>query len=349
MKINTPNVCCIADIHIGVHQNGAQWHAILLEWAQWLARELKSKKIKDILICGDVFHYRDEIAVNTLHMAVDVFKIWKDFNIGILIGNHDSYYKDKVDVNSLSIFEEWPNITIFDQITTFEAFGKKLTFCPWGTDAKKIPAGTDITFGHFEIKSFKWNAVKVCDHGIYADKLLKNSSLVITGHFHQRAERIYDNGKILYVGNPFQMDFGDYGNTKGYYILNIENMSYDFYENTISPKHIKLFLSELAEEGKLTANTKKEIKSNIVRFIIDRTIAADDTEVVLKKFASLNPLILDVDYAINFDRFGLKEDENKDLSGVDIATAIEDFVNMLDIEDKEKVIARTVELYKINK
>jgi len=109
-------------------------------------------------------------------------------------------------------------------------------------------------------------------------------------------------------------------------------------------------LSELAKAGKLTKKIREQIKNNIVRFVVDRNIAPDDTEVILKKFASLNPLVMDIDYAINFDRFGLDQDDECDLSGVDIPTAIEDFVNMLDIDVKpSKVIQRTVELYKRNK
>ena len=61
--LNNPRVCCISDIHIGVHQNSNQWHEITIEWANWLAEELRSKDITDIIISGDFFHYRDEIAV----------------------------------------------------------------------------------------------------------------------------------------------------------------------------------------------------------------------------------------------------------------------------------------------
>ena len=97
------NICCVSDIHIGVHQNGGMWHDIVIDWAKWLRNELINNGIDDIIIGGDLFHYRDEIAVNTIQIATEVLKIWKPFNIGILIGNHDSYYKDKVDVHSLSI------------------------------------------------------------------------------------------------------------------------------------------------------------------------------------------------------------------------------------------------------
>ena len=39
--LNDRRVCCVSDIHIGVHQNSSQWHYIILEWSKWLANEKK--------------------------------------------------------------------------------------------------------------------------------------------------------------------------------------------------------------------------------------------------------------------------------------------------------------------
>ena len=32
-------ICCISDIHIGVHQNNSSWHKVLLDWSDWLYKE----------------------------------------------------------------------------------------------------------------------------------------------------------------------------------------------------------------------------------------------------------------------------------------------------------------------
>ncbi|MEF3349911.1 hypothetical protein P0P49_08970, partial [Campylobacter jejuni] len=69
---NKNKICCIADIHIGVHNNSPFWHKVHIDWATWLVSELKAKDIKDIVICGDYFDSRDEIAVNTLHEGVNI-------------------------------------------------------------------------------------------------------------------------------------------------------------------------------------------------------------------------------------------------------------------------------------
>lgn len=338
-------VCCISDIHIGVHQNSDMWHGIAMNWAKWLASELKKDKIRDIIISGDFFHYRDEIAVNTLDFVNDLLREWKDFNIIMLVGNHDAYYKDKSDVNSLAILDGWDNITILEKPTTVSLLGNTVTFCPWGTTLNQIPK-SDIIFGHFEISSFKQNVTTICTSGFNSNDILSKAPLVISGHFHLRDERKYDNGRILYLGNPYQMDFGDVDNTKGYYVLDLTDRSYQFFRNTVSPEHKKITLSELVKIGSLTPAVKKQFKNNFVKFSVDKNISPDEIDIVLNKFMSLKPVNIVLDYVINFNKYKIDEEVIKDFSGVDVTTAIEEFVNMLEIEYKDEIAQHTIELYK---
>jgi len=355
--VRSEKICCIADLHIGVHQNSIFWHDIALKWALWLKIELNKKNIKDIFILGDVFHYRDEIAVNTLHVVNEIFKIWNDFNIVIIVGNHDSYYKDRADINSLALFDGWKNITIISKVTNTTVLGRKCSFVPWGYNTAEI-AISDIIFGHFEIESFKMNSYKLCDHGTKTDELLSKGSLVLTGHFHLRDERNYNGKRIVYVGNPFQMDFSDTGTTKGYYVLNLKDLCLDFTENPISPKHKKILLTDLIANTKQGAVVKdqndlkkiqSEIEGNIVKLIIDMKVAPDHVDTLLKKLAVYKPFSISVDYSLVSNEIQINDDTNLDVSGVDISKAIEEFVNLLDIEDREFIIKYSQDLYKKHK
>ncbi len=348
MLFNKSKICCISDIHIGVHQNNALWHDVVINWASWLKKELVKKGIKDIVISGDLFHYRDEIAVNTIQVTTKILTMWKNFNIVLLVGNHDSYYKDRVDVNSLSILSGWDNITVFSTLEQVESFGKKISFCPWGVRAEEL-IQSDIMFGHFEIQSFKMNQYKVCTEGIKSRDLLKNSPLVITGHFHLRDERKYKDGTILYLGNPFQMDFGDVDGVKGYYILDIKNSDYKFYENKLSPQHKKIYLSKLVKYPGITDEVKEMFSNNIVKFIIDKHISPDEIDLLLSKFSELDPVSINTDYEINFNKFGIDEHDDISISGIDIPKAIEEFINMLDVEEKSSIIQTTIDLYNRSK
>lgn len=337
-------VCCVSDIHIGVHQNSAIWHDIAISWSRWLRDELKREKIHDIIICGDLFHYRDEIAVNTIQVVTEILENWSSFNILVLVGNHDAFYKDRADINSLSILRGWSNITVVDKLTQIHQFGRDFLFCPWGTKSAEITKN-DIIFGHFEIESFKMNHFKVCTEGIKTKDLLKKSDLIITGHFHHREERVYKNGKILYIGNPYQMDFGDVGTMKGYYILDMKTSEYQFTQNTLSPSHIKIKLSDLARVGTIDEEYKNIIGYNIIKFIIDRNIMPDEAEYIIHRLLRHKPKIFNVDYSINFNKFNSPESD-RDLSGVDIPTAIREFVSELDIDNIDSIIEYTIDLYK---
>lgn len=341
--INKSRVCVISDLHLGVHTNSTIWHEIAINWSRWLASELKRKNIRDIIFCGDWHHNRSEISVNTLQVSADILDIFKEFNIIAITGNHDLYYKHRSDVNSLSIYKGRTNIKVLNEPHTFEAFDKTITMCPWNTNIDDIPK-SDIIFGHFEIETFKMNTYKMCEEGIKVKDLLKRAPLVISGHFHTRHEKKFGSGTILYCGNPFQMDFGDADNTKGYYILDLESSEYEFFENTISPLYSKITLSEMVKEGTITTEMRKLFTGNIARVKIDRNISREDLDILVTKLNQLKPLNLSLDYDVNFNKIS-GERQEKDLSGIDIPVAIEEFVNLLEIENKREIIDYTLELF----
>ena len=71
---------------------------------------------------------------------------------------------------------------------------------------------------------------------------------------------------------------------------------------------------------------------------------------MLKKFMELEAISITVDYDVNFNKFGLDDEAEHDLSGVDISVAIKEFVNLLeDVPNKNEIVEHTIELYKRNK
>lgn len=343
IQLNNSRVALFSDLHLGVHQDSENWHQIAREWVLDFKADLERNNIKDIIFCGDFFHVRAEVAVNTLHFASEFLEILKDFNIICIVGNHDAYYKDRSDVNSLSILKNHENMTIVEEQAVFEAFGKKIVMCPWGVDESRIPE-CDLLFGHFEIANFRFNQYKVCEHGLKASDLLSKSKLVISGHLHQRQDREYRDGRILYLGNPFQMDFGDVNGVKGHYLMDLTDFSMAFRENKVSPVHHKIKLSELVAIGEINKDLKKTFKGNFIKLVVDRRVSPDDMDRLIRLYQSFKPRSLIIDYQVNFNQFG-DGFEMGDLSGIDIGSAIKEFVNLLEIENKEIIIDHTVDLF----
>jgi len=342
IKSNTIGI--FSDIHIGLGQDSSMWHDIVLDVAKWASKEYIKAGINDIIIPGDIFHNRNEISVNSVAVATEFFEILKDFKLFISAGNHDSYYKDRSDINSISILKGWKNIVIVDKEPLILQAGEKtISLIPWGTDIKDIP-NTDICFGHFEINSFYMNSFKTCDHGLESKSLLNKAPLVISGHFHKKDHRKYKDGEIVYVGSPYQHNFGDCGDSRGIYILNINTNEFEYIENTVSPKHIKIFLSKLKNGQQDTDFLKSNVKGNLISFIIDEEIANEKITLLSSKINSLLPKFFRIDYkSVNNE---LEKSTDVDYSMVDIEKNIEDFVESLDFKYKTETTEYLTQIYK---
>lgn len=337
-------IALISDIHLGVHQDSTSWHNVCLNFAKWLDVELKQRGISDIVIPGDVFHDRSEISVNTVSIAHKFFETLKNYNIIITVGNHDCFYKDRADINSASILTGWPNITVVDQLQYVTQFGKKMSFVPWATNVDVLEP-SDIVFGHFELNSFYHNNYKVCTHGIPTTNILSKGKFIITGHFHKTELRQYDEGHILYVGSPYQQTFADVDCINGCYIFNIEKLKIeDFIENTVSPKHIKLKLSDCTTGVYNLEKLKEVIPGNIISFIVDKQVTPEQANLFASKLHTLKPFSLRTDF--NYEHQNSISESSVDFTAVDISKAIEEFVNTLDIELKHDVVNYLLDLYK---
>lgn len=344
MKIINSEIGIFSDPHYGVHRNSETWHKIALNHAKWAAEQFKARSIKDIIIPGDIFHDRNDIAVNTLHNVTDIFDCLRDFNIIITVGNHDAFYKDKSDINSVSILRGWSNITVVDKLVVLETHGRKIALCPWGQNIEEVPA-CDLIVGHFEINSFKMNSFKVCTNGLKASDLTSRAKLTITGHFHHREERKYNEGTILYVGCPYQQDWGDYGTTKGLYTLDLDTLKYEFVENNISPRYNKVRYSELASGTYTPESLRGFISGNIVKFFIDKPLEPDTVDTIIRKLVSIKPVEFTIEYDYSQSSMINSEEANTKDFNISVDNSISEFIELLDIKYKDKVKSYVTDLY----
>jgi DNA repair exonuclease SbcCD nuclease subunit len=344
MKINKNEVAVIGDVHLGLHQSNNVWHDISVSYAKWLKQTLIDRNIKDIIFLGDILDNRNEVSVTTLHILHRFFKTLEDFNIIITIGNHDCYYTKRSDVHSLGTLSDWTNIEVIDKPVSVNLFNQTLTFCPWNTQLADIPK-SDILFGHFEINTFKMNGGHVCESGYNSQELLDKASLILSGHFHKTDTRDYKNGKIVYVGSTYENNWGEYGDPKGFYILNLHDNALEFVSNNVSPKHVKIRLSELIAVGKISDSIKKEFNGNIITFIIDVETDQKVLDSLLAKLYSLSPISIKLENELLAKPVVAITEEIK-FTGVDIKADIVEFVNGLDgVDNKDAIINYLMNAY----
>ena len=346
LKVNPKNnkVLFFSDLHLGVHQNSQTWHKICLDLAEWINKIMKEHKLDTIFFAGDVFHDRHEIGVNTLHTAKKFFDILKDYQVHLVPGNHDAFLSSTVEVNSVEILER-DNINVYTNPTTIQVGEKLVTFCPWKTVVKDLDK-VDMLVGHFEIANFRMNATKICDHGDSSTDLLEKADAVVTGHFHYKEHRTYDNNKyVMYLGSPYEMDFGDRDQQKGVTIIDFDDLTkFKFVENTITPKHFRLKISELLQ--KKYQDLPALIKGNIVSVYVDIKLDTLTLDLLISKLTQYGPLQFRTEFNI-LDTAQIDTKEVKKLS-IDIETAFHEFVDHVETRaTKKEVLDKCLELYKL--
>ena len=95
---------------------------------------LRRENIDTILHLGDVFDRRKYSNYNSLHLAKEMFfDPARDYNIHMLVGNHDAYYKNTNEVNSISLTcAEYENITLYESVPEVANIGgADILLIPW--------------------------------------------------------------------------------------------------------------------------------------------------------------------------------------------------------------------------
>jgi DNA repair exonuclease SbcCD nuclease subunit len=336
-------VAIFSDLHLGIKQDSAVWHKIALEWCNWFIKELKKSKIKDVIFLGDFFHTRNTISANTLHVASTLLDKFKDFNLHIILGNHDLYYANEPTVSPVNLFQGRNNIRVYATPEVVNFGNKSALMCGWGHNPEDYKA--DVLFTHAEINVFRYNMdVGTCNDGLKASGLLSNFDIVYSGHFHLRQEKAWGDKRIIYVGNTFPMDHSDsYITQKGFDIFDFDTYESTFVQNNISPKFYRVRLSELAEGKWNVEDMNSIIASNIFKIIIDRNITHQDASVLTSLVNAAKPLefMLEWENGKNFSQ----DIAEVELKAFDMEDAIKKYIELLDIPNKEDITEYILRLY----
>jgi len=188
------------------------------------------------------------------------------------------------------------------------------------------------------------NGTKVCEKGLDVTNLLKLSPRIYSGHFHLRDRRDYQSSFVCYVGNPFEMNFGDINSSKGIYVLDLKTDTSEFIQNNISPTHFKLFASEILNKD--LKKYKPQITNNIVKIVVDTKISADVIDKLQQSIIIYKPAVCTVEYLLDINAIDMLQDISSSMSGVNIENSITDFVNNLEIPNKEELIEECLSYYK---
>ena len=254
---------CFTDIHYGLKQNSKQ-HLIDCEnYITWFLAEAKARDCETCFFLGDWHHHRASINIATMNATIKDLKRLNDAfkKVYFITGNHDLYYREKRDLNSIEFARDLSNFVMVDEWFVKDG----VAIIPWlvGDEHKKLnKLDCKYMFGHFELPYFKMNAmVEMPDHGGVKASDLGNPDYVFSGHFHKRQYK----GNIHYIGNAFPHNYSDVADIdRGAMFL--EWGGEPQYVNWDQcPKYIMLGLRELLEEPErwLEQQTHARIKIDV--------------------------------------------------------------------------------------
>ena len=325
-------VAVITDTHYGARKGSKLFHDYFEKfYRDVFFPNLKKYGIDTVIHLGDAFDSRRGIEFKSLQWAKRVvFDPLKEAGIKmhLIVGNHDAYYKNSNEINSVELLlTEYDNVIPYSKATEVNIDGLGILFIPWicednEKETLQLIKKTDSSFamGHLELNGFRVNRQIVMDHG-HESELYSKFTKVFSGHYHTRS----DDGRVFYVGNPYEMFWTDVCDRRGFTILDTETLEHFHVDNPY-----QLFHNIYYEDTDHQLFDATVYKDKIVKVVVKQKTDVKQFEKFIDKLYSVG--VADLKIVENFEFGGWYGNED---SLVDIET--EDTLSILNryIDDSE--------------
>ncbi len=304
----------ISDSHFGARKGSKYLHDHFeLFYKNVFFPALEEHGVEAVIHMGDAFDSRKSIDYQSLEWAKRVvFEPLRNYEVHMIVGNHDCYYKNTNHVNSPSLLlKTYSNIKTYSSPTNTKVGGIDMTFIPWICSEnyeetmdviKKSKA--KVAFGHLELQGFRVNRNLIMEeHGLDSN-IFSNFTKVFSGHYHTRS----DNGRIFYLGNPYEMYWTDVNDTRGFHIFDTETLTHTPVNNPY-----KLFYNLYYEDTNYKLFNVTEYQNKIVKVIVRKKTNAKDFEKFIDKLytAGVQELKIVENFEIQENQdFEIDEEEN---------------------------------------
>ena len=277
---NIDRVVFLSDIHLGLRNASVEWIENITSYFDYffipLIKKYKSKETVALVIAGDFFDNRQHIDINVMNIGSQImYKLSKEVEVFILVGNHDIYKKKDTDITSLKLFDMFDNVNVVYNVSQILLKGgKKMTLVPWVGDHKEETnllakhKNDDFIIMHTDITGLSFDNGREIIDG--ANISVVETGKIYSGHIHKRQE----NDKVVYLGSPYQLRRSDIGNNKGVYSIKFveKGKEYsarqDFVANEYSPKFLRIRISDILNLP--IGNIKQIVENNYVDIVIKK-------------------------------------------------------------------------------
>ena len=333
-------ICILGDTHFGARNDSPIFDRYFKRfYNEVFFPYLEQNNVTNIIQLGDVFDRRKYINFNTLKSVKSYFfdRLNSGYKTTVLVGNHDTFYKNTNDVNSLRLLlSEYNNITAVVEPATYQFDNVPIAFIPWICPENEqrcfdTIANTEaqICVGHFEIQGFEMYKGSIIDHGV-DKKIFDKFDVVLSGHYHHRSTK----QNITYCGTPYEMTWSDYGDQKGFHIFDTATRALEFIPNPFS-MFVKYHYDDKDKSIEdIVVDDFSIYKDTIVKIIVRNKTNPDAFDMLidkLEKAGTLEIQVVDDHFHMN-----LENDEDIVNEAEDTLTILNKYIDSMQINTDKK-------------
>ena len=341
-------IALITDTHFGARNDNLAFNEYFYEFYEnQFFPYLKEHKIKHCVHLGDVMDRRKFISYRIARDFRERFiNSFKDINFHMLVGNHDTFYKNTNDFNSLHelLYGKFKNIKVYSKTTEVDFFDCKILFVPWinsdnysYTIEMLDTTSAQICMGHLELSGFQMQRGMIMTEG-WDKRLFQKFDMVMSGHFHHKS----DDGQIFYLGTPYEIYWNDYDDPKGFHIFDTKTRELERIVNT-NTLFCKIYYDDTTQNymsHDVSRYKNKYVKVIVVNkkdlyqfdHFVDRLLLADAHDVkIIEDFSEMDASNVSDDIVENTE---------------DTMTLLEKYIDELDVTlDKSRLKTTMKSLY----
>ena len=345
-------VAIITDQHFGARNDSIQF----LDYYEKFYKDtffpaLRDNNICTVLILGDTFDRRKYINFYSLQRAKKMFfepLFDMGVDIHILAGNHDTYFKNTNDVNSIDLLlGEYGNFNVIDQPTEIYVGPHKICMIPWictenYNDSIRTLKETDAEFcmGHFEIAGFAMYRGMKSEEGLDRGYFRK-FDYTFSGHYHHKSN---EDG-IYYLGNPYELTWQDYNDPRGFHIFDLNSRELEFIQNPNRMFHRITYDDKTESITEITQRDLSGYKDTYVKVVVINKTNPYLFDRFMERLYEVNP----IDITIVEDFTDLTENIEDDMidQAEDTLTILNKYVDTITEESIDNGKLKTIlrELY----
>ena len=327
----------INDNHWGVRNSSILFEDHIAKFFRYLLKYCIDNDISVICQMGDFMDRRKDVNIRTLWTVKQILQEFEDANITIHMapGNHDNFYKNMNEVNSVNLlFNEFKNITVYNIPTEIKIYNETVLMVPWISPDQEeefvdiiTKSNADVCLGHFEFSGFMFMQGVESEHG-HNHSIVSHFRNVYSGHYHSKSVR--DN--VTYCGAQYDLTWIDYNEKKYFHV-------YDTSDSSCLPVEYKekIFYKIFFDKH---LSTKKQVDSidfslytnKIIKVVVKHKTNQTLFDYFLELLYQANPH----DVAILDDRQEFTESTNSVIITNSTQDIIKSFVSEIILEDIDK-------------